>query len=194
MQPSSGSCFGQTDERVRGEDVPFTGQPQTVGQVEHRLKVSHLNVVPDISTTSVTPATEVIVHAPIAGVHATGRNLPSAGHCFEPMFLCGRTKTIIWQLNIAFAVSDTLADYVPQLDPSGHTPCSIALALLDRSFEEDPHLCTVDLQVESALPLSPLFRAIERTTQFLISLNPSQPSNSPTMSGWSGSVDSALAS
>ena len=33
-------------------------------------------------------------------------------------------------------ITDTLPDYVPQPDPSGHMPYSIALALLDRFFEE----------------------------------------------------------
>ncbi len=54
-------------------------------------------------------------------------------------------------------VMDTLPDYVPQPDPSGHVPCSITLASLDRSFEEGHRSRTIDVQVESAPPLeSPL--------------------------------------
>ena len=58
-------------------------------------------------------------------------------------------------------VTDTLPDYVPQLDPSGHAPCSIALVSLDRLFEEECHSRTIDVQVESALPLSPLLLGVQ---------------------------------
>ena len=58
-------------------------------------------------------------------------------------------------------VTHMLLDYVPQPDPSGHAPCSIALASLDRSFEEERCLCTVDMQIESALPLSPLLLGVQ---------------------------------
>ena len=34
-------------------------------------------------------------------------------------------------------VTYMLPDYVPQLDPSGQAPCSIAPALLDHSLEEE---------------------------------------------------------
>ena len=34
-------------------------------------------------------------------------------------------------------------------------PCSIALASVDRSFEEERHSCTIDLQVMLVLPLGP---------------------------------------
>ncbi len=54
-----------------------------------------------------------------------------------------------------------LLDYVPKPDPSGHAPCSIALASLDHSFEEKRHSCTVDVQVDLALPLSPLLLGIQ---------------------------------
>ena len=57
-------------------------------------------------------------------------------------------------------VTDMLLDYVPQPDPSGHAPCSIALALLDRSFEEERRSRPIDVQVESALPLSPLLLCV----------------------------------
>ncbi len=52
-------------------------------------------------------------------------------------------------------------DDVPQPDPSGHAPCSIALALLDHSFEEERRSHTIDVQVESALPLSQLLLGVQ---------------------------------
>ncbi len=58
-------------------------------------------------------------------------------------------------------VTDSLPDYVPQPDPSGHAPCSIALASLDRSFEEERCSHAIDVQVESALPLSPLLLGVQ---------------------------------
>ena len=58
-------------------------------------------------------------------------------------------------------VLDTLLDYVPQPDPSGHAPCSIALALLDCSFEEERRSRMINVQVESVLPLSPLLLGVQ---------------------------------
>ncbi len=58
-------------------------------------------------------------------------------------------------------VTDTLPDYVPQLDPSGHAPCSIALASLDRFFEQERRSRAIDVQVESALLLSPLLLGVQ---------------------------------
>ncbi len=58
-------------------------------------------------------------------------------------------------------ITDTLLDYVPQLDPSGHAPCSIMLASLDHSFQEEHRSCTIDLQVQSALPLGPLLLGVQ---------------------------------
>ena len=58
-------------------------------------------------------------------------------------------------------VTDTMPDYVPQPDPSGHTSCPIALALLDCSFEEEHHSRAIDVQVESVLPLSPLLLGVQ---------------------------------
>ncbi len=58
-------------------------------------------------------------------------------------------------------MADTLLDYVPQPDPSGHMPCSIALASLDRSFEEERRSRALDVQVESALPLSPVLLGVQ---------------------------------
>ncbi len=49
-------------------------------------------------------------------------------------------------------VTDTLLEYIPQPDPSGHMPCSIALVSLDLSFEEERRSRMIDVQVESALP------------------------------------------
>ena len=40
-------------------------------------------------------------------------------------------------------------------------PCSIALVLLDRSFEEERRLRAIDVQVEAALPLSPLLLGVQ---------------------------------
>ena len=56
---------------------------------------------------------------------------------------------------------DMLSDYIPQVDPSGHTSCYIALVSLDCSFEEECHSRTIDVQVESALPLSPFLLGIQ---------------------------------
>ena len=56
---------------------------------------------------------------------------------------------------------DMLPDYVPQPDPSGHMPCSIALVLLDLSFKEEHHSCTIDVQIKSALPLSLLLLVLQ---------------------------------
>ena len=53
-------------------------------------------------------------------------------------------------------ITATLLDYVPQPDPSGHVPCSIRVACLDCSFEEEHRSCTIDVQEKSALRLSPL--------------------------------------
>ncbi len=58
-------------------------------------------------------------------------------------------------------VSDLLLDYVPQPDPSGHAPCSIVQASLDCYFEEEYCSHTIDLHVESALPLSPLLLGMQ---------------------------------
>ena len=58
-------------------------------------------------------------------------------------------------------VTDTLPDYILQPDPSGHVPCAIALASLDRLFEGEHRLRTVDMQLESALPLSSLLLGVQ---------------------------------
>ena len=47
-------------------------------------------------------------------------------------------------------VTDTLSDYVLEPDPLGHAPCSIALAMLDHSFEEEHRSHTINLKVELA--------------------------------------------
>ena len=41
-------------------------------------------------------------------------------------------------------ITDLLLEYIPQSDPSGHSKCSIALTSLDRSIEEECHLCTIE--------------------------------------------------
>ena len=46
-----------------------------------------------------------------------------------------------------------LPDYFPWLDPSGHAPCSIALASLDHLFEEECRSQMIGMEVELALPL-----------------------------------------
>ena len=51
-------------------------------------------------------------------------------------------------------VMDMLPDFLPPPDPSSHTPCSITLASLDCLFEEERCSRTIDMQVESVLPLS----------------------------------------
>ena len=58
-------------------------------------------------------------------------------------------------------VTDMLPDYIPQSDPSGHAPCFIALVSLDRLFQEERRSWTIDMQVELALPLSPLLRGVQ---------------------------------
>ena len=58
-------------------------------------------------------------------------------------------------------ITDTWPDYVTQLDPSGHMSCSIAMVLLDLSFEEEHPSCTIVMQVESTLPLSPLLLGVQ---------------------------------
>ena len=71
-----------------------------------------------------------------------------------------------WQLGIMYVIFSTLLQACCQtmslsLTPSGHAPCSIALALLDWSFEEVCHSHTIDLQVKSALPLIPLLLGVQ---------------------------------
>ena len=65
-------------------------------------------------------------------------------------------------------VSDTLSGYVPQPDPSGHAPCSIVLASLDRPFEEERRFHTIDVQVELALPLGPLLLGVQSSLDRLL--------------------------
>ncbi len=66
-------------------------------------------------------------------------------------------------------VTESLPDYVAQPDPADSGSCSLALASLDRSFEEDRRSRAVDQMVESALPLSPLLvgaqQALDRHLQ-----------------------------
>ncbi len=70
LQLSSGCHFAQ-EAQGRDEDVPFLHQPQFSGSTEQCPGVSHLHVVPDTLTKSVTPAVEVVIHVlPVEVVEA----------------------------------------------------------------------------------------------------------------------------
>ncbi len=81
------SCFHivQAVARARGEDVPFNGQPQALGHVEHQPKVSRLNVFLETLTSLVAPAVEV-EHALPVEVHPTGSSSLWLGIVLDPRF------------------------------------------------------------------------------------------------------------